>query len=124
MRRDSQNISRLCRLPVSASAVGHVGQRLGDRLPAQPRPGLRGRLEHVLDQIPGELTVAAGPHARMAEQPPVMSREELVQFGDMASRNPGLLAIVHAAAPPVSACARIRPAQARARPARSSLSTS
>ena len=65
----------------------------------------------------GELTVAAGPHARMAEQPPVMSREELAQFGDMAPRDPGLLAIVHAAARPAFAWARTGPAQrAAARP--------
>ena len=85
--------------------------------PAQPRPGPRGRLERVLDQVRGKLAVTAGTHARVAEQPPVMSRDEPAQFGDVVPRDPGLAAIVHAAPPPASAWAR-------ACPNRSSLSAS
>jgi hypothetical protein len=86
-------------------------------LAAQPRPGPRGRLERVLDQVRGKLAVTAGTHARVAKQPPVMSREEPAQFGDVVPRDPGLAAIVHAAPPPSSA-------SARACPGRSSMSPS
>ena len=70
--------------------------------PAQRGPGPRRRLERVLDEVRGKLAVTAGPHARVAEQPPVMGREEIAQLGDVALRDPGFAAIVHAAPPPAS----------------------
>jgi hypothetical protein len=48
-------------------------------MPAQRRPGPRRRLERVLHQVRGELAVTAGPHARVAEQPSVVRREEGAQ---------------------------------------------
>jgi hypothetical protein len=69
-------------------------------MPAQRRPGPRRRLERVLHQVRGELAVTAGPHARVAEQPSVVRREEGAQLGHVTLRDPGLIAIVHAVPPP------------------------
>src|SRR5258705_319760 len=76
--------------------------------PAQRRPGPRRRLERVLHEVRGELAVAAGPHARVAEQPPVVRREERAQLGDVTLRDPGVTATVHAAPPPAGPVERGR----------------
>jgi len=62
---------------------------------AQPAPGPRRRLERVLDQVRRQFPVAAGAHARMPEQPPVVSREEIGQLGDVARRDLDLAAVIH-----------------------------
>jgi hypothetical protein len=68
----------------------------------RPRPG--GRLERVLNQVGGELPVPVGAHARMTEEPLVMSVEETAQFRDMGRGDLGFIGVSHA--PPPSRLAR------------------
>src|SRR5262249_9543970 len=91
------------RLPVPEFADVLVGERAEQPgplpvagVPAQRVPGPRRRLERVLDQVRRQLPVAAGARARMPEQPLVVSREEVGQLGDVASRYLHLTAVIHA----------------------------
>src|SRR5438270_10940384 len=61
-------------------------------------------------QVGGQLAVTAGPDARVAGQPPVVSREEVAQLGDVTRREPEPAAIVHAVPVPVRTpclCSRV-----------------
>src|SRR6202161_1611328 len=65
-------------------------------VPAQHAPCPSRRRERVLDQVGRQFPVTAGSHARMPEQPLVMSREEISELGDVAFRDPDLTAVIHA----------------------------